>query len=166
MRSKVIETTLFFHPRMKLFNFLDDTTYTMPLQHASDLSPAQRLLLEISDRSCSPDPTSITTREHQKRICHEHALKRLFSLALHWCVQNTEASSWQRRRLYALIGPMYLEAAAILSQDSPPHELLIDYPTWTEQSILPCAICHQALTQSLVELKELLAEMITEVNID
>ena len=133
----------------------------MPLQHASDLSPAQRLIVEISKCSWPSIPTSKDTHSQEEKRCYEYAIKRLFSLALQWCEQNTQATSWQRRRLYALLGPMYLEATALLQQDSPTHELLSDYPTWSEQ--LPCATCHQALIRSSLELKELLAEMITEV---
>ena len=146
----------------------------MPLQHASDLSPAQRLLQEISDLPCCPDLSLTMTPAQElecenteiKSMCREYALKQLFSLALRWCELHTGPLSWQRRRLYALLGPMYLEAATLLNPTSSPHELLRVYPTWTNHSTLPCAMYHQVLMRSLEELKDLLAEMITEVSVD
>ena len=157
----------------------------MPIQHASDLSPAQRLLWEThtlhqrlevktDEQVQATHILAIDSADSLEeyfecgpeiRACQIQAVQNLFIDVLDWCAKRADHGSWQSRRLQALMGPMYLEVATILEpQDScsHPRELLSVYTTWSIAKLC-CEICHDAQQRALTELIELLSEMITEI---
>ena len=139
----------------------------MTLQHASDLSPAQRLLEEITQLHQHPESGSPAGCQSDLLDYQIKAIQDLFTDALLWCEDHTEAHSWQRRRLYALLGPMYLEIAPMIerkSQHGQYHELLDIYSSWKVRSSSNCKPYQDALTQASSELQDLLAEMIIELD--
>jgi hypothetical protein len=95
---------------------------------ASELSPAQALI-----------------RETDCFDCQSYLLITHFQECLQLVDQYTEVNSWQRKRLYALLSPMYLEVIQeIKSQkddgyiDHPqPLELLIEMKRWSDP-LVPC----------------------------
>lgn len=159
--------------------------YTMRRRHASDLSPAQSLLAEL--RALTPpclhqtplssphlSPLSATSSS----LPYAWALRELFSAGLRYCEQHTTPRSWQRRRLYALLGPMYLEVVSDLDTSSPPAELLSAAQAWEESSSVmmseasrssqpqsvqftPCERCAPVRARAIEELSDLLGEMIS-----
>ena len=132
----------------------------MTTQRASDLSPAQVFFIELMTHSPA------TPLERSSEL-----ISVLFSEALRWCDLNTAPDSWQRKRIYALLSPMYLEvmmeiqssvqrmrteqirSEQIRAEQSRVHKHLTDRPVelllartrWTHEACNP-------LEQSLVSL--------------
>ena len=139
----------------------------MTLQHASDLSPAQRLLEEITKLYQQPELGSSLSYQSDLLDCQIKAIRDLFTDALLWCEDHTASHSWQRRRLHALLGPMYLEITPMIGEKSPyghQHELLGVYSSWKAQPSPNCKLYHDAITRASSELQDLLAEMILELD--
>ena len=174
----------------------------MTRQHASDLSPAQRLLSETRvqcDLQCDLNDLNLhypssseaplkceytldqvvdseETRSASEHLeehlnpCQIQAVKNLFIHALRWCEETTDERSWQRRRLYALLSPMYLEIATQIDPGphppSGPQELLSISRAWGAPTLPECTLCNRAQQRALNELQTLLAEMIGESTLE
>lgn len=90
---------------------------------ASELSPAQALIRETNCFDCQSDLLIIHFQE-----------------CLQLVDQYTGVNSWQRKRLYALLSPMYLEAVQEINcqkddghiDDAQPLELLIEMKRWSD----------------------------------
>jgi hypothetical protein len=95
---------------------------------ASELSPAQALIRETNCFDCQSDLLIIHFQE-----------------CLQLVDQYTEVNSWQRKRLYAILSPMYLEAVQEINcqkddghiDHTQPLELLIEMKRWSD-SLVPC----------------------------
>lgn len=136
----------------------------MNQKHASDLSPAQSLIEDL--KTVHKDCEHINLFGLFGERPFERVIIELFSRTLEWCHQETLPSSWQRRRLYALLSPMYLEVMVDLKGESSSsiQELLSVAPNWSKLTMLDdnmsCEICAQARIQAYHHLITLLAEMI------
>ena len=104
----------------------------MTTQRASDLSPAQMFFIELTTLS------TVTQLESSSEL-----IGLIFSEALRWCDLNTAPDSWQRKRIYALLSPMYLEvmmeAQSRINQciAEQPVELLLARTQWTHEEYGP-----------------------------
>ena len=127
---------------------------------ASDLSPAQILIKQISCQSC------------QHFVIEAHFRQAVLMVETHDSLQG-----WQKKRLFALLSPMYLEMKLLMlnneiQQDNPLDlaidELLLEYHLNDLSTQLACT--HQGATQledpllrtSLVNLKKIFNEVLGE----
>ena len=127
---------------------------------ASDLSPAQLLIGQISCQSCQ-----------------DFALEAHFRQAIQAIEKQINLQVWQKKRLFALLSPMYLEVIyGILSDGnhstsfnpSKDRELLLEYKLSNLERFRACT--HQAAVQSqdellstaLLKLKKIFNEVLGE----
>ena len=120
---------------------------------ASDLSPAQVLLSQIT---CSK--------------CQAFALESHFKQAIHLIENRLNKHSWQRKRLFALLSPMYLEICAYdlsvrndLSFLRQPrvNELLLEYKESRLERYPACT--HQDALQADSEIMSLALERLKKI---
>ena len=133
------------------------------IDHALSQTPRDALDPEASQ-------ATMDALDQELTICQTQALKELFIYALQWCEQATAPRSWQRRRLHALLGSMYLEIAHLVDPSSEvrthPQELLSAHLTWEVTEAPSCPTCHDAQQSARDELRGLLREMIGEVHLE
>ncbi|MAD61522.1 MAG: hypothetical protein CMH49_08435 [Myxococcales bacterium] len=134
--------------------------YTMMKRLASDLSPAQLLIGQISCQSCQ-----------------DFALEAHFYQAIQTIEKQMSLQIWQKKRLFALLSPMYLEVIGCLLSSRNysgifglrrDRELLLEYKLSNLKSFRACT--HQAAIQSqdellrtaLLKLKKIFNEVLGE----
>ena len=127
---------------------------------ASDLSPAQLLIGQISCQSCQ-----------------DFALEAHFRQAIQAVEKQMNLQIWQKKRLFALLSPMYLEVMCCdlsVENDSTRlrpmkgRELLLEYKLSNLERLRACT--HQAAVQSqdellstaLLQLKKIFNEVLGE----
>ena len=124
---------------------------------ASDLSPAQTLISQISCQSC------------QDFVIETH-----FRQAIQVVKTQDSLQDWQKKRLFALLSPMYLEAKLLMlntynQKDLAINELLLEYQLNDLNTQSACV--HQGAVQiddlmlhtALVNLKKIFNEVLGEI---